>query len=119
VRDSTPSTMLSLKFQFFALSAKLVERGINPKAKDVLYNYIDANSMTKSQTGRAFRVAKEFHVIILQAFIDVCSPPISIVVDLNCNTCIFFHPFLIFLDSKLFLQPFVSLTFAFDCSYKE
>jgi hypothetical protein len=48
VRDPTPSTMLSSRFQFSTPFAKLVGRGINLKAKDVLYNYTDADSMTKS-----------------------------------------------------------------------
>jgi hypothetical protein len=38
--------------------------------------------------------------------------------NFNYGTSICFHPSLVFLDSKSFLQPFVSLTFAFDCSYK-
>jgi hypothetical protein len=31
--------------------------------KDVFYNYIDATLMTESQTKRAFKAMKEFHVI--------------------------------------------------------
>ncbi len=56
-------------------------------------------------------------MITLQVFINVYSPPNYAVVDLNCETCICFHPSLVFLDSKLFVQHFVTLTFAFDCSY--
>jgi hypothetical protein len=48
VKDSTLSTMFSLRFQFSALFAELVKRGINPKAKDVLHNYSDVTLMTKS-----------------------------------------------------------------------
>jgi hypothetical protein len=46
-------------------------------------------------------------------------PPYFAIVDFNYEKSNFFHPSLVFLDSKLFLQPFVSLTFAFDCSYME
>jgi hypothetical protein len=56
-------------------------------------------------------------VITLQALIDVCLSLDSVVVDFNCNTCTCIHPSLVALDSKLFLQPFLSLTFAFDYSY--
>jgi hypothetical protein len=35
MKDPTPSVMFSLGFQFFAPFAELVERGINPKVKDV------------------------------------------------------------------------------------
>jgi hypothetical protein len=65
MRNPTLGTMLSSRFQFFTPFAELVKRGIILEAKDVLYNYIDATSMTKSQTGWVFRAAKEFHVIIL------------------------------------------------------
>jgi hypothetical protein len=58
-------------------------------------------------------------VITLQVFIDVCLPPYSKVVDLNCRIGICFHPSFVFFDSKLFLQPFVSLTFSFDYSHME
>jgi hypothetical protein len=40
--------MLSSRFQFSTLFAKWVERGINSEAEDVLYNYNNATSMTKS-----------------------------------------------------------------------
>ncbi len=116
MKDPAPSTMFSSRFQFFTPSAKLVKRRINPKVEDVMYNYTNVTSMTKSQTGWAFKAAKEFHVITLQAFINVCSPPNCMVVDLKCKMAICFHLCLIFLDSKLFMQPFVSSTFAFDCS---
>ncbi len=59
------STMFSSRFQFSSLSIELVERGINLEAEDVFYNYIDVTSMTRSQTGQALRVAKEFYVITL------------------------------------------------------
>jgi hypothetical protein len=39
--------------------------------------------------------------------------------DLNYETCICIHPFLIVLDSKLILQSYLLLTFVFDYSYKE
>ncbi len=52
-------------------------------------------------------------MITLQAFIDVFSPP-NFVVDFNCKTCICIHHSFVALDSKLFLQPFLSLIFAFD-----
>jgi hypothetical protein len=77
--------MLSLSFQFFAPFAELVKKGINPEVEDVFYNYTNVTSMTKSQTKWAFGVVKKFHVITLQAFIDVCSPPYFVVVDLNCR----------------------------------
>jgi hypothetical protein len=54
----------------------LVKRGIYFEAEDVLFNYTNATSMTRPHIGRAFRVAKEFHVITLQALIYVFSPPI-------------------------------------------
>jgi hypothetical protein len=57
--------MLSSRFQLSTPSTKLVERGINPKIEDVMYNYINVTSMTISQTRRAFRAMKEFHVITL------------------------------------------------------
>jgi hypothetical protein len=62
---------------------------------------------------------KKFHVITLQVLIDVCSPLDSAIVDLNCKTCIYIHPSLVVLDSKLFLQPFLSLIFTFDYFYRE
>jgi hypothetical protein len=49
----------------------LVERGINLKVEDALYNYIDATLMITSQIGRVFKAVKEFHVITLKALIDV------------------------------------------------
>ncbi len=58
-------------------------------------------------------------MITLQAFIDVCSPPYFAIVDLNCEMGICIHPSLVFLDSKLFIQPILSPTFAFDYFYKE
>jgi hypothetical protein len=57
--------MFSSRFQFSAPFIELVERGINLEAKDVLYNYINVTSMTRSQIGQAFKVEKEFHVITL------------------------------------------------------
>jgi hypothetical protein len=63
VKDPALGVQLSSRFQLCTLSTELVERGINPEIKDVLYNYINVTSMTKSQTKRAFTVAKEFHVI--------------------------------------------------------
>jgi hypothetical protein len=65
MKDLALGTMLSSRFQFFAPSINMVERGTNLEAKDVLYNYINATSMTRSQIGRAFKVSKEFHVITL------------------------------------------------------
>jgi len=79
----------------------------------------NVTSMTRFQIGWAFRVAKEFHVITLQAFVNVCSPPNSIVVDLNYETCACIHPSLIVLDFKLFQQYFLFLTSLFDYFYKE
>jgi hypothetical protein len=52
----------------------LFERGINLEAEDVFYNYTDTSLMTRSQIGLAFRARKEFHVITLQVFINVCLP---------------------------------------------
>jgi hypothetical protein len=81
MRDPTLGIVFSSKFQFSTPYAKLVEKGINPKVKDVLYNYTNATSMTRCQTGWAFRVAKEFHVITLQVFIDVYLPQDSAILD--------------------------------------
>jgi hypothetical protein len=117
--DLALGAMFSSRFQFSAFFVDMVERGINHEVEDVLYNYIDATSMTKSQIGHVFRVLKEFHVITLHDFIDVYLPLDYTNMDLNYRTCIFFHPILFFLDSTLFLQTFVSLTFAFDCFYRE
>jgi hypothetical protein len=39
--------MLSSQFQFFAPSVKLIKKGINLQAEDVLYNYTNVTSMTK------------------------------------------------------------------------
>ncbi len=52
-------------------------------------------------------------MITLQAFINVCSPPDSIVVDLNYGTCICIHPSLIVSYSKFILQSNLFLTFVF------
>jgi hypothetical protein len=57
--------MFSSRFQFFTLFVKLVKKGINHEVEDVLYNYIDATSMTGSHIEWAFKVIKEFHVITL------------------------------------------------------
>jgi hypothetical protein len=65
VKDPTPSAMFSSRFWLFGPSVKLVERGINLEHEDVIYNSTNATSMTRSQTGRAFRVVKAFHVITL------------------------------------------------------
>jgi hypothetical protein len=86
--------MLSSRFSLSTPFVKLVERGINHEDEDMLYNYIDMTSMTKSQIGWAFKVVKEFHAITLQALMDVCSPPDSIVVDLNYKMGNFFVPLL-------------------------
>ncbi len=48
MRDPALDAMVSSRFQFSAPSAKLVERGINPEAKDVMYNYTNVTSMTRS-----------------------------------------------------------------------
>jgi hypothetical protein len=48
MRDPALGTVFSSRFQFFAPSASLIERGINLEAEDVLYNYIDVISMTQS-----------------------------------------------------------------------
>jgi hypothetical protein len=90
-----------------ALFVELVERGINLELEDILYNYIDATSMTKSQTQHVFRVVTEFHVITLHVLINVWLPPNYVIVDFNYGLGSCFHPSLLFLDSKLFLQPFV------------
>jgi hypothetical protein len=50
--------------------------------EDVLYNYIDASSMNKSKNGKPFWVAKEIHLMILQALKEICSQSKSLVVDL-------------------------------------
>jgi hypothetical protein len=92
MKDPTLGIVFSLRFQFSTFSIELVERGINPEAKDVFYNYTDATSMTKPQTGQAFKARKEFNVITLQAFINVCLPPNSIVVDLNFGQVLAFIP---------------------------
>lgn len=93
MRDLALGAVFSSRFQFFAPVANLVERGINHEVEDVLYNYTNATSMTQSQTKQAFKAMKEFHVITLQAFIDVCLPLDFVVVDLNCgtSTCIPFY----------------------------
>jgi len=106
VRDIVPGTMFSSRFQFFAPFVELVEKGINFETKDVFYNYTNVSSMTRSHIGWAFKVGKEFHVITLQVFIDVCSPPNFVVMDPNYETCTYIHPFLIILDSKLILQSY-------------
>jgi hypothetical protein len=55
-------------------------------------------SMNQSQTKHDFKAVKEFHVITLQAFIDVCLPLDFVVADLNCGTsnCIFFYLYFLF-----------------------
>jgi hypothetical protein len=103
MKDPTSSVVFSSRFPFSTTFAKLVERAINLEAKDVLYNYNNVTSITRSQTGRAFKVTKEFHVITLQVFINVFLPLDSAIVDLNCGTSICIHSSFVFLDSKLFL----------------
>jgi hypothetical protein len=44
---------------------ELINKGINLEAEDVLYNYINATFMTRSEIRRAFHVAKQFHLITL------------------------------------------------------
>jgi hypothetical protein len=104
MRDPTPSAVFSSRFQLSSPFIKLVGRGINLEAKDVLYNYTNATSMTRSQTGWAFKTVKEFHVITLQTFIDVFSPPKFAVMDLNYGTANYIPPSLIVLNSKFILQ---------------
>jgi hypothetical protein len=84
--------MFSSRFQFSTISIELVERGINHEAKDVLYDYTNATSMTRSQIGQAFRATKEFHVVKLQVCINVCLPLDFVVVDLNFGQVFAFIP---------------------------
>jgi hypothetical protein len=65
MRDLALSTIFSSRFQFSTPFTELVEKGINHEVEDVLYNYTNGISMTKSQTRWAFKATKEFHVITL------------------------------------------------------
>ncbi len=113
------SRQFSSRFQFSTPFTKLVERGINLEYEDVLYNQTDVTSITRSQIGQAFKTTKEFHVITLQAFVDVCLPLDFTIVDFNCGTCTCIHPFLIVLDSKFILQFDLFLKNLFYYSYME
>jgi hypothetical protein len=73
----------------------LVDKGINSKVEDVLFNYTNATLMTIPHIGRAFKAVKEFHVITLQVFIDVFSLLDFVIMDLNCGTGICIHPSLV------------------------
>jgi hypothetical protein len=46
MKDLVPGIVFSSRFQFSAPFVELVKRGVNPEAEDVLYNYINATSMT-------------------------------------------------------------------------
>jgi hypothetical protein len=48
MRDPTPCAMFSLRFQFSIVFVELVEKDINHEAENVLYNYTNATSMSRS-----------------------------------------------------------------------
>jgi hypothetical protein len=86
VKKVAPNAMFSLRFHIFAPFVELINKGINSKAKDNLYDPIDVTFMTRSKTRRAFCAANEFFMIMLYAFIDVCLTPKFAVINLNCGT---------------------------------
>ncbi len=53
--------------------------------EDMLYNWTNRASMSISKADRPFRVAKEMHIGIVQALIDVCSKVGSFIVDLSTS----------------------------------
>ncbi len=69
--------MFSLAFE------DVLQKGVNVQNEEVLYNYTDASSMSKSKNGKPFRAAKEIHHVTLQALIEVCSQSKSLVADLS------------------------------------
>jgi hypothetical protein len=100
VKDIDETSLIRRSFLFSPLFKFFSHKGINVRKEDVMYNYTNKSSMIKSKTRRLFWVAKEVHLVILQALIEVCSPSGSLVVDLSVSIGLF--PFL----SKI---PFYSL----------
>jgi len=68
-------------FEFQALATNILEQGIRVVEEGVFYNCIDNNTMTLSNFGKPFRVAKEMHPLALEALIGACSKLGSFVVD--------------------------------------
>jgi hypothetical protein len=78
--------------------------------EDVLYNWIDRAFMFISKGIRPFKVAKEMHLIIIQALIDLCSKIGSFIVDLSASTCMcFFSKNSIIISASKFLSDHLSL----------
>jgi hypothetical protein len=58
--------------------------------EDMLYNWMDRASMFIFKAGRPFKVAKEMHLAIVHALIDVCSKIKSFVANLSTSTSMCF-----------------------------
>ncbi len=104
-RTTTKNLLLNF-FVFSPASEDLLQKGVNVWNEDVLYNYTDVSSMSKSKNGRPFRAAKEIHLVILQALIEVYYQLRSLVMDLS--TFIGLFRFLSFNSFHTFIPIFVS-----------
>ncbi len=73
------------RFVFSSPFDEFVKNCIDVRNEDMLYNWTNRASMSISKVGRPFRVAKEMHIGIVQALIDVCSKVGSFIVDLSTS----------------------------------
>ncbi len=61
------------RFVFSPTSNDFVNNFTNVRNEVVLYNWTDRASMFISKADRPFKIAKEMHLAIVQALINVCS----------------------------------------------
>ncbi len=63
-----------------------MNNSVDVRNENVLYNWTDKASMFISKVRKPFKAAKEMHLVIVQALIDVCSKIGSFVTDLYEST---------------------------------
>jgi hypothetical protein len=118
VKDPTPSAMLSLRFQFSALLPRWSKRVLIMRLKmSSTTTPMPPQWLDPKFNGLLGRLRNSMwsHYMLLLMF--VCHKILQLWTLIVGHVFAFIH--FIYFDSKLFLQPFVSLTFAFDYYYKE
>ncbi len=91
--------LVFVSFHLFPPSLVVTSHGISIAEEDVLYNWTSKYFMVVSTSGVPFRNPKDIHALILQAFMEVYSPPNFFVVHLDfaigephhCSICLMFN----------------------------
>ncbi len=102
VRDPDELSPQLNSFAFSPMFNDLLQKGVNVQNEDILYNYHNVSSMSKSKNGRPFWMAKKIHPVIFQALIKTYFQLISLIMDLfasigllkflSCNSFLAFIP---------------------------